>query len=71
MERHPLSTHPFATLFTSTAARSRRASSWDRSGGNADFLVVASGETAVLLEHGGPSCVTHLYGALAFPELTD
>ena len=34
-----------------------------------DFLVVGPGETVTLLEHEGPGCVTHVYGALAFPEL--
>jgi hypothetical protein len=71
MDRHPLHTHPMRSLFTRTGARSRRASSWDRSGGNMDFAVVGPGETATLLEHDGPGCVTHLYCALAFPELTD
>jgi hypothetical protein len=63
--------HPLRGLFTETGARSRRASSWDRSGGNWDFLVVGSGETVTLLEHDGPGCVMHIYCALAFPELTD
>lgn len=58
-------------LFTHTGARSRRSSSWDRTGGNWDFVVVAPGQTVVLLEHDGPGCVTHLYCALAFPEITD
>jgi len=71
MHRHPLARHPFATLFTATGARSRRASSWDRTGGNMDFVVVGPGETAVLLEEDGPGCITHLYCALAFPEITD
>jgi hypothetical protein len=70
-EPHPLDAHPLHSLFTLTGARSRRASSWDRRGGNWDFVVVGSGETKVLLEHDGPGCVTHLYCALAFPELTD
>jgi len=71
MEQHPLHTHPMRSLFTRTGARSRRSSSWDRTGGNMDFAVVGPGETATLLEHDGPGCVTHLYCALAFPELTD
>lgn len=71
MERHPLQHHPLRTLFTLTGARSRRASSWDRSGGNRDYVVVGPGETATLLEHDGPGCITHVYCALAFPELTD
>jgi len=71
MEHHPLHAHPLRSLFTRTGARSRRASSWDRTGGNMDFVVVGPGETVTLLEHDGPGCVTHLYCALAFPELTD
>jgi len=71
MERHPLQHHPLRTLFTLTGARSRRASSWDRSGGNRDYVVVGPGETATLFEHEGPGCITHVYCALAFPELTD
>lgn len=54
-----------------TGARSRRTSSWDRSGGNRDYLTVGPGETAMLLEHDGPGCITHFYCALAFPEVTD
>jgi hypothetical protein len=71
MEPHQLHQHPLRSLFTFTGARSRRASSWDRSGGNQDFVTVMPGQTAVLLEQDGPGCVTHLYCALAFPELTD
>ena len=71
MPQHPLQHHPLRTLFTHTGARSRRASSWDRTGGNRDFITVESGETAVLLEHEGPGCITHFYCALALPELTD
>jgi hypothetical protein len=71
MDGHPLHRHPLRSLFTATGARSRRASSWDRSGGNFDFLVVGPGETVTLLEHDGAGCITHVYCALAFPELTD
>lgn len=71
MSGHPLDRHALRSLFTATGASSRRASSWDRSGGNFDFLVVGPGQTAVLFEHDGPGCITHLYCALAFPELTD
>ena len=71
MPRHPLEDHPLRSLFTATGARSRRASSWDRRGRNWDFVIVGPGQTAVLLEHDGPGCVTHLYCALAFPEVTD
>lgn len=71
MEQYPLPQHLLRSLFTLTGARSRRASSWDRSGGNRDYFTVGSGETVTLLEHDGPGCITHCYCALAFPELTD
>jgi len=41
--------------------RSERLSSWDRSGGNADFVSIAPGETRVLGELEGPGCVKHLW----------
>jgi hypothetical protein len=68
---HPLERHPLRHLITAPAARSRRASSWDRSGGNRDYAVVPAGATVTLLEHAGPGCVTHLYFGLVFPEITD
>ena len=71
IEQHPLHRHPLRTLFTNTGARSRRASSWDRRGGNRDFFVVVRARRPCLLEHEGPGCITHLYCALAFPDLAD
>ncbi len=68
---HPASDQPYASLFRYTGARSRRASSWDRTGGNRDFITVLPHQTATLFEEEGPGCVTHFYCALAFPELTD
>jgi hypothetical protein len=66
-----LERHPLRGLFTATGARSFRASSWDPTGGNRDFLTIEPGQTATLLELAGPGCVTHVYCALAFYELTD
>jgi len=63
MERHPLNRHPLRSLFTLSGARSRRASSWDRCGGNRDYIVVGPGETVTLLDHDGPGCITHIYCA--------
>ena len=40
---------------------SKRASSWDRTGGNDDWLVVPAGETSVLLKEGGAGCVKRVY----------
>jgi hypothetical protein len=71
MAGHPLLQHPMSALFMRDGALSRRASSWDRSGGNRDFIYVAPGETAVLMEESGPGCITHFYCALVFPDPTD
>ncbi len=68
---HPLDDHPLRTLFRAPRSAVRRASSWDRSGGNADFIRIAPGETATLLEEDGAGCINRFYIALAAPELTD
>ena len=41
--------------------RRRRFSSYDRSGGNRDFIVIPEGETAVLAEMKGAGCVKHIW----------
>jgi hypothetical protein len=49
--------------------RSHRLSSWDRSGGNRDFVPVSPGETRVLGEIEGPGCVRHIWMTLmSLPE---
>jgi hypothetical protein len=45
--------------------RSRRLSSWDREGGNLDFMPIAPGETALLGEIGGVGCVKHIWVTMA------
>ena len=40
---------------------SKRASSWDRTGGNFDALTIYSGDTAVLADIEGPGCIRHIY----------
>lgn len=71
MAHHPLDDNAMRGLFTLTGARSRRASSWDRSGRNLDFLHILPGQTVTLLEQEGAGCIARVYGALAFPEVTD
>jgi len=41
--------------------RSKRASSWDRTGGNSDWKWLAPGETHVLMQEHGAGCVKHFY----------
>jgi hypothetical protein len=42
-----------------------RASSYDRSGGNADARAIAPGETLTLLDEAGPGLVTHVWVTIA------
>ena len=42
-----------------------RASSYDRSGGNADFRTIAPGETLTLLDTAGPGLITHMWFTIA------
>lgn len=46
-------------------SRRRRASSWDRSGGNDDRLTIEPGETATLAELGGAGCINHIWITIA------
>jgi hypothetical protein len=49
-------------------ARSRRASSFDRRGGNRDRISIGADETVVLLDVTGPGCVTHIWMTTASLE---
>ena len=42
---------------------SKRASSWDRSGKNTDWLTIAPGKSANLLTEQGAGCIKHFYWA--------
>jgi hypothetical protein len=68
---HPLDDHPLRHLLAAPRASTHRSSSWDRSGGNDDFIRIAAGERATLLEVEGAGCVNRIYVALAAHELTD
>src|SRR5579871_1239931 len=39
----------------------RRSSSWDRTGGNADFIPLDAGASATLLDVKGPGVITHIW----------
>lgn len=51
-------------LFLQRRARTRRCSSYDRSGGNADGIPLAAGATHVLADLQGPGCIRHLWVTL-------
>ncbi|MGA7338951.1 MAG: glycoside hydrolase family 172 protein [Terracidiphilus sp.] len=48
--------------------KSRRSSSWDRSGGNADSVAVEPGQTATLLDVAGAGVVTHIWFTINSPD---
>jgi hypothetical protein len=56
---------PLDRLFVLEDARSRRLSSFDRSGGNADSVPVAPGETATLAAIDRPGVIRHIWLTLA------
>lgn len=68
---HPVFTPQSSHLVRATGASSRRASSWDQSGRNHDWITVHAGETVTLMEHSGPGCITHFYAAMIMPAITD
>jgi len=59
---------PLAHLASLRGYRSGRSSSYDRSGGNADFVKVDPGATATLLETQGPGMVTHIWFTISSRE---
>lgn len=54
-------TSPLAGLPHVKSGRSRRSSSWDQTGGNRDFAVVAPGETHVLADIEGSGIIEHIW----------
>lgn len=50
------------------STRTRRISSWDRTGGNDDRLKIQPGETATLARINGAGCIDHLWCTMACDE---
>ena len=48
--------------------RSRRASSWDRTGGNSDAITVNASETATLADIQSAGCIRHIYFTTNHPD---
>lgn len=46
----------------------KRASSYDRIGGNNDFYKIPAGDTITLLDDSGPGIITHIWITIASPE---
>ena len=47
----------------------KRASSYDRTGGNKDYRRIAPAETLTLLDENGPGVITHVWVTISSPEL--
>jgi hypothetical protein len=60
---------PLSRWSSLSEGRSRRISSYDQSGGNADHIKVASGETKVLAEIEGVGVITHLWFTISSGDL--
>lgn len=56
------------SLYTIDSSTSYRVSSWDRSGGNADFLVLQPGQACTLADLKGPGCIRHCYCTMIDPS---
>jgi len=48
--------------------KNRRSSSWDRTGGNEDWIVIDPGQTATLLDLHGAGVVTHIWFTINSPD---
>lgn len=49
------------SIFIKKNVKSRRVSSWDKSGGNADWIEIRKGETAVIADIQGCGCIRHIW----------
>ncbi len=67
-ERHTGPGTSLRDLARARLGRRRRASSWDRTGGNKDFVTIRRGETATLLDTSGTGIITHLWVTTACEE---
>jgi hypothetical protein len=57
-----------AGLARARQGRRRRASSWDRTGGNADFVGIGAGQTVVLCDLEGAGIIRHIWCTMASPR---
>jgi len=61
----------FSGLTRLVAGRSKRSSSWDRTGGNDDCVRIDPGKTWVLADIDGPGMITHIYLTIIDPAPLD
>ena len=63
-----LSGAPMARLTQAKDYVLKRASSYDRAGGNADYRTINPGETLTLMDEAGPGVISHVWITIASPE---
>jgi hypothetical protein len=63
-----LSGAPMARLTQANDYVLRRASSYDRTGGNVDYRTIAPNETLTLMDEAGPGVISHVWITIASPE---
>lgn len=56
------------TLFQKKNGRSRRISSWDRTGKNNDWVTIKKGETKVIADISGTGCIRHIWVTINCPD---
>jgi hypothetical protein len=56
-------------LATLRSYRSKKASSWDRSGKNRDYVCIPKGESRTIASIDGPGCITHIWMTVACDDL--
>ena len=59
---------PLSRLYDLRAGRSKRVSSYDRGGGNADRIQIPAGQTAVLADIAGAGVIRHIWCTIASPD---
>lgn len=57
--------HAFEHLFRKTKASSRRSSSYDQTGGNADRITLEPGERRTIMETQGAGCIKHIWTTMS------
>ncbi len=66
-----MSSMPWGDITRITSGRSRRASTWDTTGGNDDCWRIEPGQTAVLADIPGAGRITHIYFTMIDPNPLD
>ena len=56
------------SIFMKNDARRRRVSSWDKTGGNADWVVIKQGEAKMIAEIAGAGCIRHIWMTVNCPD---